>query len=169
MKKCYFLLLFVLLIGFTACSENYNLNINTFTERFNKISEHEIERTDFVSTKENNKIFYYYVFDNNSVLCLERDENCDLINSVSLSCKSFNNDFRELAIEIITAIDNNYINEAEKLLENNKKEYANESHTRKNLSLYFTKTTAGCHFTVSYNEIEPYQTTVCPETAENYH
>lgn len=169
MKKVILLFIIIAIIGFSGCSENNIMNINSFTEKFNNISDYNINTTDYVSVKKNSYIFSYYFFSNDAVFCIEHSDESGLIKSVSLSCKSFNDEFLKLSTDIVCSIDKSYYEDAIELLESNKKEYANQSHTRKNLSLYFTKTTAGCLFTVSYNEIEPYQTTVCPETAANYH
>lgn len=156
----------------TSCARSHILNIDTFCNKFNESCQEQIARTDFVTADTGEDITSYYAFTDNILLSIISDKNTMNIKNVSVTAVSFSDRFKDIC-EAVAAVVSEYdkedaLNVVNELFSDNEKEYANEMHTLKFITIIYTKTSSGCRLNESYNEEIPTETTTVPETAEEY-
>lgn len=162
----------MLLLLLTGCSE-YNIrNIDLFIEKYNSLSNDALARKLFISEEAESTIEYHCLLPDKTIMTISTDIESTNIKSVSITGAEITNElcahFKPILYSVCPTDADEALRLTDLFLESNKKEYANEMHTLKNISLYFTLTSNGVNFTVSYNEEIPAVTTVTPETAEEY-
>lgn len=156
----------------TSCARSNILNIDTFCDKFNESCREQIARTDFMTADKGEDIVSYYNFADNTLMCITSDKNTMNIKNLSVTAASYSDSFEGICEATAASVSEydkeNALNFVNELFSYNEKEYANEMHTLKYITIIYTKTSSGCRLNVSYNEEIPTETTTVPETAEEY-
>lgn len=167
-----FLIIIIFVFMLSGCSTDYIENIDSFIIKFNEYAKEKIDKNSMILSENKESISYYYMFENESVIEIENELKNMHIKSVSLTAEKYSENFKNRAQAVLKSLSEYDFENAEALTDNlfsdTKKEYANEMHTLKYITINYTKTSVGLKFTVTYNEEVPVITTVTPETMKEF-
>lgn len=172
MKKSLLILIITSVIFLTSCSTGYIMNIDSFCERYNKLSKEKLERINFMSAESGGSLSSYYVIDNNILINVSSDKSSMNIKSISVTTPDYSKKYYDVIKNTTLALydeeKDNTLKCIDEVMKDKEKEYANEMHTLKYITLIYTKTKSGHRFEIRYNEEIPTETTVVPETAKQF-
>ena len=156
----------------SSCARVNILNIDTFCDKFSESCQEQIARTDFMTADTGEDIVSYYTFADNTLMCITSDKDTMNIKNLSVTSATNSDSFKTICEATAASVSEydkeNALNLVNELFSDNEKEYANEMHTLKYITIIYTKTSSGRRLNVSYNEEIPTETTTVPETAEEY-
>ncbi len=158
-----------MIFSLSACAKQTILNVDTFIERLCESGMTQLKKESFISYEESGKRIYFTLLES-ACLTVTVTESTD-VESVSLTSeKQPDESFISLSKRISEAAcgDINAGETTQQLfIKAQKSETARESSITRDFAITLFKGDFGCKFTVSFNEVKPYETTSIPETMNN--
>ena len=167
MKRILLIITLFSVLFLNACSESHILNIDSFIEIFNLESDYKISKAENKSIEQKDSIVSFIIFSDNITMTIKRNKETLNIMSISISSEKANDVFENIILSTIKSLDaanEDSIEAVNELLSYKNKEYANEMRTQKFISLFYTKTSVGNQFLITFNEEIETDSTVIPET-----
>lgn len=175
MKIRTIILAFLLITFLSSCARENLMNIDTFIAYWNKVSNLTLEKENFISYIQKDKVIYSTETGdiNLSVIC---DKNSLKIIQVSLcSDKKLNDDFSETAESLISAILHTDENKSDEIISQLQEDETKSDNNfqksyifEKDVTIGLISADAGVRFYINFNELNNIVSTQLPEFQENY-